>query len=392
MRLLILTRTYPPNPGAVGHLVKELCEALIKNDWQIAVVTSGIPHDSDSVEFPLKICRVKSLPFTRKNHLLRALSYLSLYPSMLWTAACQRRPDVIVTTTDPPLQAVVGVLLKVFFRCKLVHWCQDLYPEMAEEAGILRKGGLLAKMLRWISTQTLKHHDRVVSIGRCMTQRLVIRGIAAEKMTEIQNWTDPEWIHPVPEQENDFWIREKLKGRFVVVYSGNLGLAHSFKEILDAAKLLQTESPEVLFLFIGDGPRRAEVEAGAKMRLLSNVKFLPAQSWGKISESLSAGQVHLVSLRENLTGLVVPSKFYGIMAAGRPCIFIGPPDCEVARLIAEKGVGEVVQTRDALVAAIREYGRHPQKQETEGIRARLLGENATLAEASLKFSRILNEH
>ena len=389
MHILIITRTFPPGPGAVGHLVKELAGEWVKRGWDVTVVASGQADPADKAS-SWKVCRARALPFTRNSLLLRALSYISLYPSMLWTAARQRRPDVIITTTDPPLQAVLGVVLASVFRCKSVHWCQDLYPEMAEEMGVIKKSGVLASVLRWISTYALKRHDHVVPIGRCMTAHLRRRGILGSQITEIANWTDPDLIHPIPDTENEFIRRENLADRFVVLYSGNLGLAHSFDEILDAAAILQTSAPEVLFLFIGEGPRRKLVEQEAKKRELSSIRFLPPQPWKDLPQSLSAAALHLVSLRESLSGLVVPSKFYGGMAAGRPCLFIGPGNSEIARLIRESQAGKVVSDGESLAEAILGYLREPEKRLADGARARQLGLRSTLKNAVHAFKPLLS--
>lgn len=390
LRVMILTRTFPPDAGAVGHLVNELAESLVKDGFQLTIIAAGAETESSSSA--INVVRVGGLPFSRQSHLQRAISYLSLYPAMLWAALRQRKPDVIITTTDPPLQAVIGVLLRWKFRSRLLHWCQDLYPEMAEEAGLIKKNGIIANVLRWISTFALRAHDGIISIGRCMTQRLLDRGLDRTKIHEIPNWTDPEWIRPVPTAENSFVKTQQLEGRFVVVYSGNMGIAHRFSEILEAAALLEKQAPDVVFLFIGDGPRRAEVERHAQKSERTSIRFLPSQPWKTLPGSLSAGQVHLVSLRENLAGLVVPSKFYGGMAAGRPCLFIGPPESEVARLIQENGVGMVVQTGAELVAAILEYRGDPERLQREQSKARELGSRSTVQHSSLLIQRLFADN
>ena len=390
MRVLILTRTFPPDSGAVGHLVKELAESLASAGFQLTIIAAGTKSESSSSA--ISVVRVGGLPFSRQSHWQRALSYLSLYPALFFAALRQRKPDVIITTTDPPLQAVIGVLLRWKFRCRLIHWCQDLYPELAEESALIKKNGVIAKTLRWISTSALRAHDGIISIGRCMTQRLLDRGLDRTRIHEIPNWTDPESIRPVPEAENGFIKTHNLEGRFVVVYSGNIGLAHRFGEILEAAAILEKQAPDVLFLFIGDGPRRAKVEREAQKSERTSIRFLPAQSWKTLSESLSAGRIHLVSLRENLAGLVVPSKFYGGMAAGRPCLFIGPRESEVARLIEENGVGLVIQTGAELAAAILEYRNNPERLLREEIKARQLGVQSTVHNSSLRIQRLLGDN
>jgi glycosyltransferase involved in cell wall biosynthesis len=152
-------------------------------------------------------------------------------------------------------------------------------------------------------------------------------------------------------EENPFRREHGLSGRFVVMYSGNLGLAHPFEAILDAAEQLQSALPQVLFLFVGQGPRLSWVMEQAENRKLANVRFLPFQPRENLQQSLRAADVHLASMRDDLWGLVVPSKVYGVLAAGRPCLFLGPRESEAAQLILREGCGAVVPMADGVKVA-----------------------------------------
>jgi glycosyltransferase involved in cell wall biosynthesis len=180
-----------------------------------------------------------------------------------------------------------------------------------------------------------------------MTARLRGRGVVYGRICEIPNWSPP--LAPVPAGENSFRASLGIGDAFVVAYSGNMGLAHEFDAVLEAASLLSGR--RVVFLMIGGGPRRTEVEAEAKRRRLENMRFLPPQPREALAESLSAADAHLVTMMANLCGLVVPSKFYGVIAAGRPCLFVGPEDSEVARVIKESGAGMVVAPGDGVELA-----------------------------------------
>ncbi|MBI3878478.1 MAG: glycosyltransferase family 4 protein, partial [Verrucomicrobia bacterium] len=316
--VLFVNRVHPPAPGATGELLQQLAATLAASGWRVTVVAArpaGVTargETRDGVRFEW----VGGLPFTRASHARRALSYLSLYPALLGRLWRVPRHGTVVMLTDPPLQFVLGLLVRPFKRCRLVHWAQDVYPEVAEELGVIRQGGVLAGLLRGVANFALRRFDRVIAVGACMKQRLVARGLAAEKITVIPNWADPREVRPVARGANAFLQEQGMTERFVVMYSGNFGLAHQFEPILDAAELLAAGAPRVAFLLVGDGPRAAWIQGEVARRNLENVRVLPPTPRARLAESLGAADVHLVSMRAELCGLVVPSKVYGVLAAG----------------------------------------------------------------------------
>ncbi len=361
--ILFINRVYPPDEGATGQLLAELSQALTIAGWRVTVVTSrgatGLPP-SETIA-GVRVERVAGLPFTRASHWRRALSYLSLYPALLWRALWLPRSEIIVTITDPPLQLLLGSVLQWFKGSRHVHWAQDVYPELAEEMGVLKKDGFLARILRRFSTSALVRCDGIIAVGRCMKARLVERGIDSSAITVIPNWghsTNAQCPMPNAQREvacteipggtpeslnaDEFRAEHGLIGKFVVMYSGNLGLAHPFEAMLDAAERLQFSLPNVVLLFVGNGPRLPWVRDEVQRRQLSNVRFLPFQPLEKLAQSLAAADLHLASMRQELCGLVVPSKVYGVLAAGRPCIFLGPEESEAAQFIREHGCGSVL--------------------------------------------------
>ena len=269
------------------------------------------------------IHRVPGLSFSRDSHVRRALAYLSLYPRLLSRALLLPPPDVIVTKTDPPMLKVLGPVLGRLTGATTVHWAQDLYPEVAEALDVIPAKGWLANTMRSLSTWALHGHDHVVAVGRCMKRRIEARGIAPEKISVIPNWA-PDTVHPVPHDQNAFRKAQGWEDKTVVMYSGNMGLAHPFEVILDAAEQLRDERPDMVFAFVGEGPRKVWIAEQVATRGLSNVQLLPFQPKARLAESLSAADVHLVTMQPEVEGLVVPSKVYGVLAAGRPCVFLGP--------------------------------------------------------------------
>ena len=351
--------------------MEQVAVALAEAGWEVTVLaTAGDRSGSLTVvRDGVKVVRVGGF-FSKSSLAARAIGYALMIPSLLLKTLAMPRADVIVTMTDPPMLAVIGPILRLIKGSTLIHWAQDLYPEVAEEAGIFRRGGVAAGIIRTLSTASLKSHDLVVSVGRCMSERLFLRGIPPERVKLIPNVGMERDILPCGSRENPFRIRNGIaRETLVVMYSGNLGRAHEFATVLEAARLLKELGEKgILFLFVGEGPSRALVERAAAASSLSNIRFLPSQPGDRISESLGAADLHLVTMRQGMSGLVVPSKFYGVLAASRPCLFIGPEDSEVARVIRKVGCGEVVGIGEGrkLVQVILAYREQSGRISEEG--------------------------
>lgn len=392
--VLFVNRVFPPAPGATGELLDELAARLVREGWQVTVLAArpaGVSVRSE-LKNGVRVEWVGGLPFTRASHWKRALSYLSLYPALLWRAWRLPRHAVVVMLTDPPLQLVLGPFIRLFKRSFLVHWAQDIYPEVAEQLGVIRAGGLGARALRRVANFFLRRYDRTVAVGECMKERLVQRGLDAGRVEVIPNWADTESVIPLAHGQNAFRREHVPAGKFVVMYSGNFGLAHAFAPLLDAAERLQTAEPRVLFLLVGDGPRLKWIRDEIARRGLHNVTLLPPQPRAQLAASLGAADLHLASMLGELCGLVVPSKVYGILAAGRPVIFLGPRASEAARTVEQYRCGTILPDASGAQLAAAILAAHSQPAETAaaGRRARQAAEASGLNSAAAAFLRVFD--
>lgn len=391
--ILLINRVYPPDDGATGRVMEHVAEGFAHAGWEVSVLTTACPGASAGVTFRhgVKIIRAGTI-FSKRNLFFRALGYALMIPSLGIKALLLPRADVVVTKTDPPMLLVLGPVLRVLKGSRLIHWAQDLYPEVAEEVGVFRAGGMIAGVLRGISTLSLRSHDRIVVVGRCMAERVAARGISADRIRMIPNTGIEQKIHPIDHSANLFRKRHGLEGFFVVEYSGNMGRSHEFSTVLAAAQKLQERGENsILFLLIGAGPGELSLRKEVEQKRLNNVRFLPSQPLNELSESLGAGDLHLVTMRKEMSGLVVPSKFYGILAAERPVLFIGPEESEVARVIREQGVGAVIEPgeSDGLISAILAYRDVPERREREGIRGRAVVSEADSLKAWVNVAKEL---
>ena len=373
--ILFINRVYPPESGATGRVLEYAAVGMVKDGWEVTVLTTAGERNrcGRSVQDGVKVIRIASL-FSKESFILRSLGYAVMLPSLLWRALQLPRPDVVVTMTDPPMSVVIGPVLKFFRGSGLIHWAQDLYPEVAEEVGVFKKGGVVAEMLRLLSSYSLKSYDLTLAAGRCMADRLLKRGIPRSRVTVLPNAGAERGIVPMTRGKSPFRERHGIGEEFVIMYSGNMGRAHEFETVIDSARLMQERGEKgVIFLFAGDGPEEGTLRNSVARLGLRNCRFLPSQPSGDLSASLGMGDLHLVTMRQGMGGLVVPSKFYGVMAAGRPTLFVGSSDSEVARVIFEKRIGAVIAPKDSegLVSVILQYRDHPGTVEEEGDRARM---------------------
>ncbi|QCO01349.1 glycosyltransferase WbuB [Azospirillum argentinense] len=368
--VLFVNRVFPPDKGATGRCLFDLAQRMAAMGWRVTVVADG---DGPSDAPPgVTVRRTgKGRPPESSGPAgdakLTTRGYLAAAVRLVQRALRLPRHDVVVTMTDPPLLGCAGPLIAARHAAVSLHWSQDVFPALLPVLGV-RFPEPLMRMVERASVQALCRQDAVVAIGRCMAGRLAAAGVPAERITVLPNWPDPR-IRPIPRADNPFRREHGLGDRFTVAYSGNMGLAHPMAPLLDAAALLARSDPDIAILLIGEGRRRAAVAEAVERRGLTNVQVLPLQPPDRLAESLSAADLHLATMDPRAEGLLVPSKVAGVLAAGRPCLFLGPAGSDAAAML--EGCGQRLAPDDmmGLAAAIRRYARDPVLCAAQGARA-----------------------
>jgi glycosyltransferase involved in cell wall biosynthesis len=341
-RLLVLNQYYWPGIEATAQLLTELCEALA-DEAEIKVVT-GVLHGHEgeprrAIHNGVEIVRVPSTSFERSRIWARASNYLSYLGSALLSGLCGGRPDVVLCMTDPPVVADVALVVARRYRAPLVVISQDVFPEIAVQLKRL-ENPLLMGVLRALVSVYLRRADRIVAIGDTMRRRLEAKGAPPERVHVIPNWVDTKRLHPVGKATQ--WARDRgFDRRFVVMHSGNVGHAQDLDSLVRAATFLR-DLDDLVIPIIGSGARHGELKAVAERLQVDQVVFLSYQNRTVLAESLSAADVHVVGLAPGLAGYVVPSRLYGILAAGRPVIAAADPESETVQVVRETGCGIVV--------------------------------------------------
>lgn len=362
MRVVFVNRYVHPDHSATSQILSDLAASLAASGVDVVLVGSRQAYDDPRADLPgqstwhgVAIRRVAGTRFGRSRLVGRALDYLSFYVAVFFALlGLLRRGDVVVAKTDPPLVSLVVGLAARLRGARLVNWLQDVFPEVAVALGEPRLPGWFARALVAARDASLRMAAANVAIGERMAARL--RPAAGHsRVVVIPNWAHEEAVRPIAAGDSQLRRELGMHDRFVVAYSGNLGRAHDGGTIFDAAVALQGRG-DIAFVVIGGGHEYARLRERVAAAGLANVRFLPYQPYERLADSMAAADVHLVSLRPELEGLIVPSKFFGVLAAARPVVFVGAPDGELAGVIDAGRCGVVVAQGDGvgLAAAITE--------------------------------------
>ena len=400
-RVIFLNRFFSPDHSATSQLVSDIATDLASCGHDVHVITSQQLYDDPQARLPsqetlsgVRVHRVATTRFGRSKLIGRAVDYFSFYASAWRTLLEVTQPDdILVAMTDPPLISLVAMQVASRRRAYLVNWLQDIYPEVAVALNVPLLKGPIVQIIAHQRDQCLKKADANVVVGDHMADKVASRGISRNRIHVISNWCEDEEISPVAPSENPLRREWGLENKFVVGYSGNLGRAHEFATVLAAAERLSGNS-DIVFICIGGGHLLKQLAQCVQERGLTNFKFMGYQDRAVLKFSLGVPDVHWISLRPEVEGLIVPSKIYGIAAASRPVIAICANDGEVAKIVKRYRFGGVVEPGNvrALVDLILQLSTDAALRAEMGRRARAMLEARFSRRQALARWRQLLEH
>ncbi|GGD49668.1 glycosyltransferase [Erythrobacter arachoides] len=385
--LIFVNRYFWPDRSATSQILSDVAFHLAESGLRVKIVASRLSYEGDEgpykareVHRGVEIHRVATPGFGRGTVVGRVVDYLGFYvTSFLAVARLARRGDVVVAKTDPPVLSWPIGIAAGLSGARRANWLQDLYPEVAVAFGMVREDGLVTRMVRRLRNASLIRADCNIAIGNRMADLLRREGVPDNRIAVIPNMTDDAAIVPVAAADNPLRVEWGYReDQLVVGYSGNLGRAHEIDTMLGAAEQLQQEGRrDIRFLFVGGGFLREALDQQIVARSLTNIDLRPYQPREHLHLSLTVPDVHWVSLLPALEGLIVPSKFYGAAASGRPVIFIGSAAGELGDVIPESDGGAIVAVGDSavLAATLRDYADDPARRSAHGRNARALVEN-----------------
>lgn len=364
MRLVFINRFFHPDESATALMLADIVEGLAPLGRPMHVITARAAYTPEASEAPrslpverLTVTRLPNLPLSHQSLAGRLLNFAAFYAALLVAGLWHiRRGDTVICLTDPPLVGVLAALLAKLKGARLIHWVQDIYPETAIRLGYGSQTNPAIRLASRLRDWAWRRADANIVIGDRMADMLASCGVERRQISAIQNWADEQALAPLAPEENPLRAQWGFPADTIIVgYSGNLGRAHDVGTMLGAARQLAAAGQEtVRLLFIGGGAKHAELTSAAQeASLAGRIETRPYRPRSELRQSLAVPDIHWLSLEPDLEGLIVPSKFYGAAAAGRPLIFIGDTEGEVARLIREAECGASFAKGDA--AGVAQY-------------------------------------
>lgn len=324
----------------------DVAAEMTRRDWQVIVLSSARGYDDPSVRYParelidgVRIRRFALSSLGKSSILARVIGGTVFLIQATIHALFLRRASCILVSTSPPLAPLAGIVLQLAKRVPLKFWAMDINPDQLVVLGKASERSLSARLLDGVNRMLLRRASDVVALDRFMLARLDHKARIAHKAAVIAPWPHIDRIdEALPHERNPFRGMHGLSGKFVIMYSGNISPSHPLTTLLEAALLLR-DREDLVFLFIGGGLGRAEIERFVARHELPSIRLLPYQPLSELRYSLSAADVHLVVMGDEMVGIVHPCKIYGAMAVGRPVLFLGPRPCHISDILEQHDIG-----------------------------------------------------
>ncbi|HVT90893.1 MAG TPA: glycosyltransferase family 4 protein [Tepidisphaeraceae bacterium] len=358
--ILIFSQVYVPDPASVGQHIADVAAEMAARGYRVLVYTANRGYDDPTQKYParemIRGVDVRRLPlssFGKKSLITRIIGTASFMLQAFWRGMFTFNLCGILFSTSPPLIGLVATVLKLFRQIPTAYWAMDLNPDQLIAMGKLTRDHPLASFLESANRMVLRNTSLIIALDRFMAARLNKRGNYANKMVVIPPWPHETFVEPLEHDANPFRKQHGLNGKFVIMYSGNHSPSNPLLTLLQAAERYKDDQ-HLCFMFIGGGIGKKEVEQFIATHKLTNSISLPYQPLEALRYSLSAADAHVVSLGENMVGIIHPCKVYGAMTVGRPVLFFGPAPSHIADLIDNHAFGVHVSHGDVdgAVAAI----------------------------------------
>ncbi len=407
MKILLLTAYYFPEQAASSYLANNIREAICDKghtiDLYTPIPTRGVSKEvreeykKKRVEFLYNrklIVNRFSMFNEGKNALIRAFRYTACMIMHFYYGVKAKDIDLIYLASTPPIQGILGGVLKKIKKVPFVYNLQDIFPDSLAGTGLAKKGGMLWKIGRVIENFTYRNADKIIVISEDFKKNIMAKGVPEGKIEVVYNWVDENAVKDVKREDNKLFDKYNLdRSKFYITYSGNIGLTQNMDMLLSIAKELETEEPNIQFVLIGEGAYKKNVEEIIKKDNIQNVKLLPFQPYEDISHVFSLGNVGLVISKPGVGANSVPSKTWSILSASRPVI-ANFDENELKSIVADNNCGIFTKAGDrkAFKDSILKLYNSPETCETMGRNGRkFIMENLTREIGTSKYVKVIEE-
>jgi colanic acid biosynthesis glycosyl transferase WcaI len=376
----VISQVYVPDSASVGQHMADVAEAMVRRGYDVLVLTSACGYENPREKYPRRECRVGvkivMLPFSsfgKKSLAHRLIGQALFLSQVIGRGLLARGVSKILVSTSPPMASFAAMVIGFVRRVPISYWVMDLNPDQAIALHKVKLNGLPVRAMKWLNRRIFAQAAEVIALDSFMARRVGEQYEVRGRFEVIPPWPHKDHLD-APAGPNLFGGQYNPDGKFVVMYSGNHSLASPVTSLLESALRMQ-DDPRLLFMFIGGGAGKRDVDNAISARWPTNIVSLPYQPLERIGHSLRTADVHVVTLGSDMVGIIHPCKIYGAMAVGRPILFIGPRPSHATELIDRFEIGWQVDPDDVngIVDTLRRISSLPAAVLAE------MGERAELA-------------
>ncbi len=365
--ILVISQVYVPDPASVGQHMADAAEALFDRGYAVRVLTSARGYENPQVRYAsrerrggVEIVRLPLSSFGKRTILHRLLGQTLFLLQAVVRGLFAPRLAAVLVSTSPPMGSVAALLISFVRGVPIKFWLMDMNPDQLIALGKVGPRSLPARVFRALNRRLFARAADVVVLDRFMAVRVREQYQRIARIEVLPPWPHESALEPVEHASNPFRQEHDLGDKIVVMYSGNHSLASPLTTLVQAALALQSD-PRFVFLFIGGGHGKREIDEAIRDHHPANIRSLPYQPLEQIRYSLSAADVHVVALGDDMVGIIHPCKIYGAMAVGRPVLLLGPRPSHASDILDEYGIGWHVSHGDVpgMIGALRTVAETP---------------------------------
>ncbi|EGT3617005.1 glycosyltransferase family 4 protein [Clostridium perfringens] len=352
MKIVLVSEFFYPYKTSTQKILTELAEDFVEYGLEVDVLTTKNAYREEKQELGkyenyrgINIKRVFSTEGNRDSKIGRLLNYITFTTSIFFNLLLRKNYDKILFVSNPPLVPFIGYLIKKLRGKNYIYLVHDIYPDVAEKLGVIKKGSVISKVMNYMNKKIYTNAERIIALGRDMKQVIINKGVDEEKIEIVTNWADSR-VNFEKEVDENFYKKYGLENKFNILYTGNISRVHAIDTIVDVAKILKNED-DIMFTFVGDGNKKQNLIELKEKEGLSNIQLGNYMFGEEYNNLLNCADLFITTLQQGIEGLGVPSKTYTYMSVAKPLIAIMSKESEIGSMVKKYNLGKQFDCNDA---------------------------------------------
>ena len=351
MKVVLVSEFFYPYKTSTQKILTELAEDFVEYGLEVDVLTTKNAYREEKQDLRkyeiyrgINIKRVFSTEGNRDSKIGRLLNYITFTTSVFFNLLFKKNYDKILFVSNPPLVPFIGYLIKKLRGKNYIYLVHDIYPDVAEKLGVIKKGSIISKVMNYMNKKIYTNAEKIIALGKDMKRVIADKGVDEEKIEIVTNWADSR-VNYEKEVDKNFYKKYRLENKFNILYTGNISKVHAIDTIIEVAKILKNEE-DIMFTFVGDGNRKQDLIKLKEKEDLRNIQLENYMFGEEYNNLLNCANLFITTLQQGIEGLGVPSKTYTYMSVAKPLIAIMSENSEIGSMVNQYKLGKQFNNKE----------------------------------------------